>query len=512
VSTAPVQLVWFKRDLRVRDHAPLLAAAAAGPVLPLYVYEPELLTADDHDGRHLALVHEALGDLDLALRRRGSALVTRVGRLPDVFERLRAEGVAIAAIHAHEETGNALSYARDRRVRRWAREVGIPLCEHRAGGVERRSPGRDGWAARWEHGLAAPPGPAPDRLPPVPAVASEGRLDGDALRARGIAVRPDTTAGRQPGGERAARALLASFLTERGTDYRRAMSFPVAAETACSRVSPHLALGVLSVRQVLHAARHREAALRALVQEGVPVDRRWFGALESFVARLHWRDHFIQKLEDEPALEHADACPAYAGLRDAAGPDAERLAAWTEGRTGYPFVDACLRSLATTGWLTFRLRAMLMSFAAYHLWLDWRAPSRVLARWFTDYEPGIHYSQCQMQAGTTGINTIRIYNPYLQHERLDPTSAFVRRWVPELAALPDDALVRPHDAPPLVLAMAGVTLGRDYPVPIVDHDTAYRAARTAMHERRSDPATRAAARAVYTRHGSRRQSAAQRGL
>jgi deoxyribodipyrimidine photo-lyase len=140
-----------------------------------------------------------------------------------------------------------------------------------------------------------------------------------------------------------------------------------------------------------------------------------------------------------------------------------------------------MRFLRAEGWLNFRARAMLVSFASYHLWLDWRATSVALAPHFLDYEPGIHYSQFQMQSGTTGINTIRIYNPYKQGQDQDPDGAFIRRWVPELAAVPVDFLHAPQEMPPMIAAMAGVELGRDYPLPIVDHATAYNEAKQRMH-------------------------------
>jgi deoxyribodipyrimidine photo-lyase len=505
VTSSPVQLVWFKRDLRVRDHAPLRAACAAGPVLALYVYEPELLAAPDMDGRHLTFLNECLRDLELSLRQRGGALVTRVGRMPDVLDELRAAGVSIAAIHAHEETGNGLSYARDRRVRAWARVAAIPVYEQPNDGVVRRLSSRDVWAAEWSSRMRAPLVNAPARIPSIPPIVSDGVLDAAALEAHGVRVRPDLTTVRQSGGERVGRELLRTFLWERGRDYRRTMASPMHGPDVCSRISPHLAFGTLSVRQAVRGTEARAAELTT--DRGA--DQVWLRSLGSFLARLQWRGHFMQKLEDEPALEYQNVCDAYDGLRSTV-PDPERLGAWSEGRTGYPLIDACMRSVAATGWLPFRMRAMVMSFAAYHLWLHWREPALVLARWFTDYEPGIHYSQCQMQSGTTGINTFRIYNPYLQHERYDATHAFVRRWVPELAPLPDAYLIRPSEAPLMEQQMAGCIIGRDYPQPIVPHEAAYQAAKEAMYVRRRAPGTREAARAVYERHGSRRQPWQQR--
>jgi deoxyribodipyrimidine photo-lyase len=163
-----------------------------------------------------------------------------------------------------------------------------------------------------------------------------------------------------------------------------------------------------------------------------------------------------------------------------------------------------MRALRTEGWINFRMRAMLVSFASYHLWLPWQATAVALAPHFLDYEPGIHYSQFQMQSGTTGINTIRIYDPYKQGREQDPSGTFIRRWVPELAGMPSDYLHAPHEMPPLIAAMNGVRLGRDYPLPIVDHTTALREAKVRLYAIRESASARNEAQRVYDRHGSRK--------
>ncbi len=439
-----LQVVWLKRDLRNRDHAPLFEAAQRGPVLPLYVYEPSLWTAPDAAARHWNFVAESLRDL-----RRRLPVVVRVGEVLPVLEEIRRTH-GIAGLWAHEETTNWLAYQRDRTVRRWARERGIPFTELPGSGVVRRLGSRNGWAGAWERLMSAAPVPAVDGLQAVPGLAL-----GDV---------PRSSPALQQGGETAAWETLESFLHQRGLNYSKELSSPLTAFASCSRISSHLAWGTVSMRETVRATRRR--------METAP---EWKRPLRAFDARLHWRSHFMQKLEDEPQIEFRNFVTAFDGMREPHWNE-EYFAAWCEGRTGYGMVDACMRALRTTGWINFRMRAMLVSFASYHLWLHWPKPAAFLAQQFTDYEPGIHYSQFQMQSGTTGINTLRIYSPDKQAEDHDPDGEFVRRWVPEGGG--------PR---------------------IVDHATAYKLARARMADFRKQPEMKRQAKAVQVKHGSRKK-------
>ena len=451
-----MQVVWFKRDLRLRDHRPLVEAAARGLVLPLYIYEPSLWSAPDASPRHWAFVAGSLAELRDSLARLGAPLVVRVGEAVEVLQSL-----PVTALWAHQETGNSLSYARDRAVRRWARERQIPFTEFPMGGVVRGLRSRDGWSKIWESRMA-------EAILPPPGALLPHNIDPGPIPPASPAISI------QRPGETAAHEVLDSFLARRGVHYHAELSSPLSAAEACSRLSVHLAWGTISSRQVTQALRARQQT----------AEGSWKRALRAFDARLHWRDHFIQKLEDEPRIEYENFVRAYDGMRERSF-NAEWYDAWREGRTGFPFIDACMRYLAATGWINFRMRAMLVSFAAYHLWLDWRPVARHLAQLFTDYEPGIHYSQCQMQSGTTGINTLRIYNPDKQWKDQDPDSVFVRQWVPEF------------DAP-------------GYPRPLVDHASAVKLARERISAVRRRADTRAEAAAVQQKHGSRKRPPARR--
>ncbi|MEM7084494.1 MAG: FAD-binding domain-containing protein, partial [Pseudomonadota bacterium] len=230
---------------------------------------------------------------------------------------------------------------------------------------------------------------------------------------------------------------------------------------------------------------------------------RWRGSIKAFGERLRWHCHFIQKLEDEPDIEFQNMSRAYDGLREDAF-DPVRFDAWAAGRTGYPMVDACMRALHESGWINFRMRAMLVSFASYHLWLHWRPTALHLARLFLDYEPGIHFSQVQMQSGVTGINTFRIYSPIKQAAEQDPQGVFIRKYCPELAHVPAAYLAEPHRMPHSVQLRSGCVIGQDYPPPIVDHITAYRSARSKMYAIKGTSEAREEAQRVFVKHGSRR--------
>jgi deoxyribodipyrimidine photo-lyase len=210
----------------------------------------------------------------------------------------------------------------------------------------------------------------------------------------------------------------------------------------------------------------------------------------------------MQKLEDDPTLENNALCRALNELRPR-NPDPALFVAWCKGETGFPMVDACMKSLHATGWLTFRMRAMLVSFACYQLWCDWRPVARYLATQFLDYEPGIHYPQVQMQAGVTGINALRIYSPSKQVADHDPEGEFIKAYLPALAGVPSGYLAQPHTMPPLLQAMVGCVIGQDYPAPIVDPASAYHTAKQLAFEAKRSPQVRAEAQQVYQKHGSR---------
>jgi len=480
-------LLWFKRDLRLHDHAPLVAAQVQGDALAVFVIEPEWLRSPECDASHVDFALGCLTELRADLALRGMPLLVRVGSAVAVLAQLHAE-FRFTHLLSHEETGPGWSYARDVQVAAWCTSQQVMWQEFTQTGVVRRLRSRTGWAARWHARMDAPLQLLSGGFN---AAASIDQPDLPTLASLGFARHGKTL---QAWGEKAARETLQSFLQQRACGYRKALSSPISASEGCSRLSPHLSFGTLSMRTVHQAT---ETAIA-----NTP-DRAMSHALRGFAGRLRWHCHFMQKLEDEPEIEFRNFAQACDGLREDAFND-DHFAAWRTGRTGYPMVDACMRSLVATGWLNFRMRAMLVSFSSYHLWLHWRQPGLFLARQFLDFEPGIHWSQMQMQSGTTGINTLRIYSPTKQAQDQDPEGIFIRRWVPELARVPLPYLAEPWKMDPSVQRMAACAIGHDYPAPVVDEKVAMKIAKDRLYGLRQSHEAHEEATVIQARHGSRK--------
>ena len=270
-----VNIVWFKRDLRVQDNAALVAAAS-GPVLPIYIAEPGLWAEPDAAARQWEFAAECLGSLQRDLAALGQPLRVFVGEAVPVLQ-----GIAlrhrITGLFSHEETGNAWTYARDRRVAHWARQAGVDWHELRQTGVQRRLRSRDGWARAWDADMARPVAMAP-----VVLTGDGGDWPTRIPSAGDLGLARDPCPGRQPGGRAVAVQVLDSFLTRRGRDYRFQMSSPVTAFDASSRLSPHIAWGTLSLREISQATTARMVGLR----EGAADAKRWKASLISFAGHL----------------------------------------------------------------------------------------------------------------------------------------------------------------------------------------------------------------------------------
>ncbi len=495
-------IVWFKRDLRVVDHAALHAAAQRGPVLCLYVIEPSVWAHPDAAHQHYLFLLESLRDLDADLRRLGGQLHVVAGELVASLARLMIAN-PFDAIYAHEETGNDITYKRDLAVGAWCKLNNVEFHEFRQFGVVRKLKSRDDWKDHWDKHVRSTmlPIPATENLQFVslPWQTSEVvKLPSPAK----LGLSFDAPKLRQIGGRRLGLEVLQDFLSDRSAQYRGGISSPLSAPTACSRLSPYLAFGCVSLREVVQSTYYAIADFPSDNSAG-----NWQKkGLVAFVSRLYWHCHFIQKLESEPELEYRNVHRSYDGLRENDWNPAH-FEALTTARTGWPLVDACVVMLRETGWLNFRMRAMLVSVAAYPLWLHWRPVGQWLARQFLDYEPGIHWSQMQMQSGTTGINTPRVYNPIKQAQDHDPQGHFVRHWLPYMRRVPDAWLFEPWLMPQVMREHLGLTIGVgaefDIPAPLLDLQTATREAKAKLFGLRSQPEVRAGKATIVEKHASR---------
>lgn len=479
-----INIVWFKRDFRLTDHAPLRAAIGEGlPILLLSFFEPSLIAAPEMAERHWRFQYECIDDLNEQLTPHGGRLYAIHAEVLPTLERL-ARDYDIHRIFSHQETGLKVTFDRDLAVKSFCRERGIVWREYRQDGVFRGLRSREHWTRRWEKDMQAPL--AEVDLPALGKLAikipdfeawPDSRIP-DAYRS----YKPDF----QRGGMSYARRYWTGFLRERARSYSRHLSKPGPSRRSCSRLSPYIAYGAISVREIFQTIekyRHRPGLQRPL---------------ENFRSRVWWRTHYMQKLESEWQLEFEPLNRALAGLDRHR--DEQVYTAWATGQTGIPMVDASIRCLESTGWLNFRMRAMLATYATFGLWLDWKPVAIRLANLFTDFEPGIHYGQIQMQAGLTGYHTLRIFNPTIQIERHDPAGDFVKKWVPELRKVPTPQLYEPWNIPRLEQEFLGCVIGRDYPAPVMPYAEATRRHRDHYWTYRQRPEVKAYLPKLWARH------------
>ena len=455
-------IVWFRRDLRVHDHPALRAALdRAERVVCVFCLDDRLLHGRHESGSRTQFLLECLGDLDSSLRDRGSRLVVRHGPAERELA-LLVEELGAAEVHF---TADVTPFARSRGEATDRALAGTDVELHAHPGLTvvddpgevRTQKGKPQtvftpYYRAWLHRLRREVLEAPGSMPALPEGLAEGRLP--SLESLGLVQEVEDPL---PGGERAGRERMAAFLRDDVTEY--SANHDALGEQRTSRLSPYLRFGCVSPRELEDRLPDGEGP-------------------EAFRRQLAWRDFYQQVILHHPGNAFHEHQERYRGQIDWRR-DEDGFQAWTEGRTGFPLVDAGMRQLRREGWMHNRARLVTGSFLTKYLGVDWREGERWFMRLLIDGDEANNNGNWQWIAsvGTDPQPAFkRIYNPALHMERFDPDGSYVRRYVPELRDVPDEHLREPWEMPDGLQSEVGCVIGEDYPEPIVDRREAREAA------------------------------------
>jgi deoxyribodipyrimidine photo-lyase len=452
---------WIRRDLRLHDNQAFTAAAkAVGSAVPVFILDPELLGSRYVGVKRLGFLFASLRALNRDLEARGSRLILRRGDPATELKQLLNE-LDADEIHAEED------YSPYARRRDEAIQKSLPLELHPGltlfppGMIEKKSGGPYSVYTPFRRTWESFSPPTRSSLLPVPS----GLTTYEGIDSLAVPDTPEWTDETNfPAGEQQARARLKAFASgENAPIYAYGDLRDQVDRQGTSRLSPYLRFGMISFREaVIHAVEAGEAAPSAEGREGA----------QTWLHELIWREFYINVLFHFPEVRSRSFREDYRSIRWRN--DEQEFRAWCEGRTGYPFIDAAMRQMQETGWMHNRARMVVASFLVKDLLVDWRWGERWFMQHLIDGDPAANNGGWQWSAGTgtDAAPYFRIFNPLTQSQKHDPQAAYIRRWVPELSSLPEEYLHTPWRAPEEVQEEAGVVIGKDYPEPIVDHQSA----------------------------------------
>ena len=470
----PINIFWFKRDLRLLDNGPLNnAVSQKEKLLLIYCFEPSLKKNRHYSTKHWNFIKESINDLNIFLKNIDTHIHTYNKEITDVLKEIQ-EKFIVKKIFSHNETGLNVTFERDILLKEFCQNNSIQWEEEINNGVFRGLKNRKNWIKKWRDHMKSP------------VVLFKGEKNDfiNIKKKQNFKVKDSKIL--QKGGVSSGIKYLDSFLDYRHTKYQNNISKPEASRTSCSRLSPYMSWGNISTRYAWQRAKEQ-------IQNGKSKFQ-----LNGFTSRLRWQAHFIQKFEMECQMEFRSVNKGYQNLVKPI--NKKFISAWEKGKTGYPLVDASMRCVVETGYLNFRMRALLVSFLTHHLWQPWQSGVIHLARNFLDFEPGIHYSQFQMQAGETGINMIRIYNPTKNAKEHDKEGVFIKKWIPELKKIPTPLLFEPWKMSLIDQETYECKIGKDYPNPIVEISETYKYAASKLWSIKSDPKVKEESSRILQKH------------